>query len=182
MMPIDGDDSTIAIYGLGKMGFLIQQVAKNLGLQVLTVVGSEEKMGLSKKLGADYIINRHKNNRPSKEITKIWNGADVVVDTTGDPDIIDELIASCRSRGKIHIKSTPGTSSCIDLTEMVRREIILYTSRCGPFKKAIKELLANRILVNPLTSNVVPLEKAKIAFKTQTESSNNIRTILTIRS
>ena len=71
MMPIDVNDSTIAIFGLGKLGFLIQQLAKNLGLQVLTVVGSEEKLKLSKKFGADYIINWHKYKRPSSEITKI---------------------------------------------------------------------------------------------------------------
>ena len=65
---------------------------------------------------------------------------------------------------------------------MVRREIILYTSRCGPFKKAINELQSKRILVNPLTSNVVPLEEAEIAFRLQTESSNIIRTILIIDS
>jgi len=180
MMPLDPHDSTIAIFGLGKLGFLLQQVAKNLGMQVLTVVGSEKKSTLSQKLGANFTLNRHNYTNPSQEIIKLWNGADIVIDTTGNPNVLDQIVASCRSRGKIHIKSTSGVSPTINLTDMVRREITLYTSRCGPFKKAIHGLSSKKIKVKSLTSEIVPLEKAKYAFESHGKNTDHIRTVLTL--
>ena len=180
MMPLDTHDSTIAIFGLGKLGFLLQQVAKNLGLRVLTVVGSEKKSTLSQQLGANFTLKRHNYTDPSQEIIKLWGGADIVIDTTGNPNVLDQIVASCRSRGKIHIKSTPGVSPTINLTDMVRREITLYTSRCGPFKKAIHGLSSKKINVKPLTSEIVPLEMAKYAFESHSKNKDHIRIVLTL--
>jgi threonine dehydrogenase-like Zn-dependent dehydrogenase len=181
MMPLTPHDSTIAIFGLGKLGFLLLQVAKDLGLQVLVVVGSDKKASLSQQLGADYVINRHAVTNPSYEIINLWGGADIVVDTTGDPNALDQVIASCRSRGKLHIKSTPGVSSNINLTEMVRREITLYTSRCGPFSKAIEGLSSKKINVQSLTSEVFPLKDAKYAFNIHRNNKDHIQTVLTLQ-
>jgi threonine dehydrogenase-like Zn-dependent dehydrogenase len=160
MMPLNQDDKNVAIFGLGKLGLLILQVARSHDLNIMAVDGSELKLSLAKKLGAKHVINRFKVSNISEEIKKITNnfGADIVIDCTGVPKALDEIVASCRTRGKIHVKSTHGIETPINLTEIVVREITLYSSRCGPFELAIKGLKSGRIKVKDLITKIIPFE------------------------
>ncbi len=182
LMPLDPDDKTLAIFGMGKLGLLILQVARSKGLEIIAVGGSREKLALAKKLGAFQTINRHSTKNLPQTIKNHTDGlgADIVVDTTGNPQAMEQIIASCRSRGKLHIKSTHGIPTPINLTELVVREITMYTSRCGSFEKAIKGLKNGKILVDSLISKLYPLEKIKEAITLQKKDTNNIKIILTM--
>ncbi len=180
IMPLDNDDQVVAIFGMGKMGLLFLQVAKAKGLEIIAIDGSEKKLTLARQLGASHLINRHKSGRVSQTILDLYGGADIVVDTTGNPTALNEIIPSCRSRGKIHIKSTHGVPTPINLTDMVQREIALWTSRCGPFEKAIEGLKSQQITVTDLITQTVPIEKAIEAFNSFGTIKDHIRTILTI--
>ncbi|MFW9904942.1 MAG: zinc-binding dehydrogenase [Candidatus Thorarchaeota archaeon] len=181
MMPIDSDDRMIAIFGMGKLGLLLLQIAKNKGLETIVVDGSEKKLALARQLGADHLINRHDNVDISRIIKNMCdNGADIVVDTSGSPQALKDIVLSCRSRGKIHIKSTHGVLTPINITKLVQQEITLYTSRCGPFGKAIQGLESEKIKVNPLISQTYPLEKVEEAFKSYRKNRDHIRTIVTM--
>ena len=157
MMPLNQDDKNIAIFGLGKLGMLLLQLAKSQNLNIIAIDGSELKLNLAKKLGAKHLINRFKVNNISKEIKSLTNGlgADIVVDSTGVATVFKEIIASCRTRGKIHVKSTHGIDTPINLTDIVVREITLYSSRCGPFELAIKGLKSGDIIVKDLISDII---------------------------
>ncbi|MFX1555591.1 MAG: zinc-binding dehydrogenase, partial [Promethearchaeota archaeon] len=128
MMPLEQNDKIMAIFGLGKLGLLITQVALLKGLKLIVVDGSDKKLNLAKKFGAHHLINRLACKDIPQEIKNLTNslGADIVVDTTGNPDALKDIIASCRTRGKIHVKSTHGLETPINLTDIVVRELILY--------------------------------------------------------
>jgi alcohol dehydrogenase len=180
MMPLTSHDKTIAVFGMGKLGLLLLQVAKQYELEIIAVDGSEHKLRIAKKLGASFIINHHKEKDiPQKIKTKWENGADIVIDATGNPNALDVILSSCRSRGKIHIKSTHGISAPINLTEIVQREIIIYTSRCGTFSKAIQGLKTQKVKVNDLISKIFPLERAVEAFEPNNFTHKHIRTLIT---
>ncbi len=149
MMPLDPSDKIMAIFGLGKLGLLILQVAKSKGLEIIAVDGSEKKLELARNFNADHCINRHEEKSLPDKIKELTNdlGADVVVDATGNPNVLNDIIASCRTRGKVHVKSTHGLATPINLTDIVVRELTLYSSRCGPFDKAIEGLNSGQILI-----------------------------------
>lgn len=183
MMPLDQNDKIMAIFGLGKLGLLITQVALSKGLKLIVVDGSEKKLILAKKFGAHHLINRLVCKDIPNEIKNLTNGlgADIVVDSTGNPDALKDIIASCRTRGKIHIKSTHGLETPINLTDIVVRELTLYSSRCGPFEKAIEGLKSGKILVEELISKKVKLDGIKQAFKSYKLSRDHIKTIVQIQ-
>jgi threonine dehydrogenase-like Zn-dependent dehydrogenase len=166
MMPLADEDKVIAIYGLGKLGLLLTQVALIKGLNVIAVDGSDKKLSIAEKYGAKQVINRFEVENISDEIKNSTNnlGADIVVDTTGNPEALIDIVASCKSRGKIHIKSTHGLRTPINLTDIVVREITVYSSRCGPFDKAIEGLSSGDIEVKGLISKVYDLENIRDAF------------------
>jgi threonine dehydrogenase-like Zn-dependent dehydrogenase len=182
MMRLDKDDKNIAIFGLGKLGLLLVQVAIEKGLRVIAIDGSERKLSLAKEFGATKLINRLKEKNIVNEIKDYTKsiGADIVIDTSGNPKVISDLIASCKTRGKIHIKSTHGVDVPINLTELVVREITLYTSRCGPFQKAIDGLKSGNIKVKKMISNIFLLNEINIAFTSYNKDHDNIKTIITI--
>jgi alcohol dehydrogenase len=182
MMPLDKDDKILALFGQGKLGLLILQVAIQKRLDVIAIDGSIEKLSLAKKFGASHVINRLKTADIVKLIQDITNGlgADIVIDTTGNPDALINIIASCRTRGKLHMKSTHGLDTPINLTDIVVRELTLYSSRCGPFEKAINGLKSGNIQVKDLISKEFSLKDIKEAFASYEISRDHIKTIIKV--
>ncbi|MFW9972892.1 MAG: zinc-binding dehydrogenase [Candidatus Odinarchaeota archaeon] len=182
MMPLDQNDKIMAIFGLGKLGLLITQVALSKGLKLIVVDGSDKKLSLARKFGAHHLINRLNCKDIPKEIKDLTNGlgADIVVDTSGNPEALKDIISSCRTRGKIHIKSTHGIETTINLTDIVVRELTLYSSRCGPFEKAIDGLNLGKISVKELISKKFDLNNIKKAFNSYELSRDHIKTIVYI--
>ncbi len=182
MMPIDKDDKNIALFGLGKLGLLITQVVLSKGLILIAIDGSDKKLNLAKQFGAHHLINRVTCKDVPNEIINLTNnlGADIVIDTTGNPNALREIVASCRTRGKIHVKSTHGLETPINLTDIVVRELTLYSSRCGPFEKAIDGLKSGNIQVRQLISKKVKLDEITEAFNSYKMSNDHIKTIVQI--
>jgi threonine dehydrogenase-like Zn-dependent dehydrogenase len=182
MMPLGSEDNIMAIFGLGKLGLLLVQVAYQKGLKIIVVDGSDKKLALAKKYGAKYLINRLKIENSAQRIKDLTNnlGADIVIDTSGNPEALKEVINSCRTRGKLHIKSTHGLATPINLTDIVVREITLYSSRCGPFEKAIKGLKNGEIKVKELISQEYKLDRIQEGFASYEKSRDHIKTIITI--
>ncbi|MHA2294480.1 MAG: zinc-dependent alcohol dehydrogenase [Candidatus Hodarchaeales archaeon] len=178
-MPLSSDDKSIVIFGTGKMGLLILQIAKAKGLEVIAVAGTEKKLELANKLGASEIINRYEIQDIAREIMDITDGigADIVVDVTGNPKALQQVVSSCRALGKLHIKSTYGVTP-INLRDIVMREITVYTSRCGPFQKAIDGLESRTISTNDFITRVYNLTDVKEAFDTYGKDEGHIRTII----
>lgn len=182
MMPLGSDDKVLTIFGLGKLGLLITQVAKSKGLKLIVVDGSDKKLALAKKFGASHTVNRFETKNIPKKIQDLTDGlgSDIVIDSTGNPDALKDVVSSCRTRGKLHIKSTHGLPTPINLTDIVVRELTLYSSRCGPFEKAIEGLKSGNIKVSELITNEYPLDKIKEAFDSYDKSRNHIKTIIII--
>ena len=182
MMPLEDEDRIIAIFGLGKLGLLLTQVALINGLEVIGIDHSDRKLNLAKNFGAKHLIKNVEDENVVVRIKSITGnlGADIVVDTTGNPNALKEIVSSCRSRGKVHIKSTHGLETPINLTDIVVREITLYSSRCGPFDKAIKALSTGVVQVNQLISKEYPLDNIKEAFNSYEKYQDHIKIIILI--
>lgn len=180
MMPIEKDDKTIAIFGLGKLGLLLVQVALNKGLEVIIIDGSDKKLEIAMKWGAHHSINRLKCKNIYEEIKEITKniGADIVVDASGNPNSLNNIVKSCRTRGKIHVKSTHGLDVPINLTDIVVREITIYNSRCGPFELAIQGLESGNIQVKELISNTYRLSEIEEAFNSYEKNRDHIKAII----
>jgi len=69
--------------GAGGLGSMAIQIAKRLGATVIATAGSGEKLEFMRKLGADYVFNRHKDDLAA-EVKKIApHGVDLVLDYVG---------------------------------------------------------------------------------------------------
>ena len=181
-MPLDQSDKTMAIFGLGKLGLLITQVALLKGFRLIVVDSSHKKLTLAKTLGAQKLINRFDDPNTTNRIKTLTNGlgADVVIDVTGNPLAIKDVLDSCRTLGKVHLKSTHGLDTPINLTDVIIRELTLYTSRCGPFDEAIEGLKTGKINVDKLISKKISLKDIGKAVDVYNINQDHIKTIIHI--
>ncbi|MFX0098564.1 MAG: zinc-binding dehydrogenase [Candidatus Hodarchaeota archaeon] len=179
-MPLVQSDDYVVILGAGKLSLLILQVIKALyDWPLILVLGHHDyKLQLAGKLGAFKTLNTRKMTE--KDIIKAVNefsderGANIVIEATGNPHAIREAILMTRPRGKIGLKSTHGESVPFDMTTAVVKEIDFYTSRCGPFEKAIDLIRKNKIKLKELISSVFPLSRGIEAFKMMDERRDSI--------
>lgn len=87
--------------GTGGVGSAVVQMAKAIGAKVVATVGSPEKAGLCRQLGADGVVNYHTDNivEATKSLTS-GKGVNVWYETQPPTDL-DRTIDLMASRGRI---------------------------------------------------------------------------------
>ncbi len=93
-------------------------------------------------------------------------GADLIVDTTGNPDGITQALKLVRPRGTVCCKTTCGLPTTgLDMTKLVVDEVRLQGSRCGPFEPAIEILKTHHEKLKHLITSMRPLEETQAALE-----------------
>lgn len=114
--------------GAGGVGQLLIQIAKARGANVLTTVGSDQKVDLVKALGADHVIlYRHEDVRAKvMELTE-GRGVDVVYDSVGK-DTIQTSMKCLKVRGTCALfGASSGVVEAVTPMEMAEAGSIFFT-------------------------------------------------------
>ena len=91
---------TVVVYGCGMIGLGVIAACANRGCEVIAVDVDEQRLALTRKFGADVLINGRVQNVET-EVKKIsLAGADVVIECTGIPECVDQAMPLCRPYGK----------------------------------------------------------------------------------
>jgi NADPH2:quinone reductase len=171
--------------GTSGIGVTAIQLAKALGSPVYTTAGTDEKCRWCESLGAIRAIN-YKTADFGEELKDV--GIDVILDMTGG-DFTAKNIRLLRADGRmVFINSMRGRNATIDISEIMRKRIILTGSMLKPRDTAFKSALATEVerFVWPLVANgalkpiiyaTFPLKQAAEAQQLM-ESSGHIGKIL----
>jgi threonine dehydrogenase-like Zn-dependent dehydrogenase len=92
-------------------------------------------------------------------------GFELVVEASGDADVVSRLIERVRPRGTLVLKTTSERASTLALARLVVDEIRLVGSRCGRFEPALRELASGTLPVERLIVARFPLAEAVRAFE-----------------
>ncbi|KRK90841.1 zinc-binding dehydrogenase [Companilactobacillus futsaii] len=114
-MNLTGKKNILIHAGAGGVGSIGVQLAKYLGLTVITTV-STKKVDFVKKIGADFVIDYKKQNT-SEEISKITNGVgvDLIINLVGGIEVQKDLSRLAYNGAVVDILNTPDLSN-YDLT------------------------------------------------------------------
>ena len=166
---------TVLIHAAGSgIGSAAIQIAKTIGAQVLTTVGSDEKEARAKSLGADYIINYKKMDfsKRARELTQ-GAGADVVLEHIG-AETFTKSLASLAKKGRlVTCGTTSGGAVQIDLRFLFVRQYSIigcYMGGQSELNEAVKLLEEGR--VKPVLDTAFPLAEAKEAHKRMLDRKN----------
>lgn len=147
----------VAVLGDGKLGLLIGQVLRAQGAEVHQYGRHREKLKIARAAGVHTTMVRD-GKLPSAKY-------DWVVDATGSPQGLQKAIGMTQPRGTVILKSTTHGLARIDTAPVIVNEITLVGSRCGRFEPALRLLRTGQVQVDPLVSEVLPLEDAQLAFR-----------------
>lgn len=92
---------TVAVQGLGGLGHLAIQYSRKMGYRTVALSTSDAKKDFATQLGATDYINT-KAEDAAQALQKL-GGADLVVVTAPNPDIMGPLVNGLAARGKVLI-------------------------------------------------------------------------------
>src|SRR5215471_14756848 len=112
--------------GSGGVGSMVVQMAKAVGAQVITTVGSAEKAELCKSWGADCVLNYKTDDVPAgvRAFTKD-RGVNVWYETQREPDF-QRTLPLMAMRGRIVIMAGRGSQPIFPIGQFYPRDMSLY--------------------------------------------------------
>ena len=125
-------DETVLVHAAGSgVGSAAIQIAKLLGARVIATAGSEEKLALARRLGADATINYSKEDFATAVRQQIRGGVDVIFDHLGQ-EFWPGNIKAIRNGGRIAVcGATSGGDGVTDLKHVFFRQIQILGSTMG---------------------------------------------------
>ena len=115
---------TVVISGIGGLGHVAVQYAKAMGLEVIAVDISDEKLSLARKMGADAVVNA-KTTDAVAEVTKLCGGAQGILVTAVSPKAFSQALGMLGKRGTMSLVGLPPGSFELDIfnTVLMRKTI-----------------------------------------------------------
>jgi NADPH:quinone reductase-like Zn-dependent oxidoreductase len=162
-----GGKKTILVYGASSgVGMATIQLAKALGATVITTVSGNSKYDFAKKLGADYIIDRTRQDIAEKVKKIVPGGVDVVIDHVGAATW-PTSIAVLRQGGRMAVCGmTSGNEATVPVRAFYTKQIVIIGYLLGT-KAQLHELI-NFVIgkkIQPVIDSVFRLQDAKEAQK-----------------
>jgi L-iditol 2-dehydrogenase len=168
---------TAIVLGAGSIGLMIVQWLRILGAKLIIVTDiSEDNLQIASKLGAHVTLNPSKVD-VEKEVQKLLgDGADLTLEATGVPQVLEQTLSITRPRGKVVLAGNQPLDKSLPLAfieNMMRREISLigcFMSYSAPFPghewtETIDALLNGSLDIDAIISHRYPLSKAPEIFE-----------------
>ncbi len=197
---------TVVVYGLGTLGLLVVQIARAAGLYVVGLDLAEDRLRLAHNLGAHWVLNPSQTD-PVRTVLDVTDGfgADAVILAlaTESSEPLNIAFDLCRQRASIVGLGAFGMH--IERERMFAPEVSLHPALAyGPGRydpvyeegnidypighvrwtenrnmAAFVRLLAeNRVDVDVLAAERVPIDRAPAAYDRLLESSDRLPTLL----
>lgn len=161
-----GED-VLVVGAAGGVNTAAIQVARLAGARRIFVVGSSnEKLELARQLGADVLINRHKENW-AKAVYQATErrGVDVVVDNVGAATYYHSLRSLKKGGRLLTVGNTSGATFEFDNRLIFGKHLTIIGSTMGPhrdFVRAMEMVIDGRL--RPVIDSVLPLSEGVAAL------------------
>ena len=174
---------TVAIYGAsGGLGMMCVQFANAIGATVIGIGRKRWKLEKAKELGAAEIISSEEVDRVSREVKRVTGGgADVSIDATGVPSMIEEAFRSTRPGGKLVGIGFSFHKIQLDINRLVWNELTVAGSKnynVSDMPKILRLVQRGVIDLKGLVSHRFKLEEINEAYQ-MLDSGEMLRGIVT---
>ncbi|MBI2165617.1 MAG: zinc-binding dehydrogenase [Chloroflexi bacterium] len=168
---------TVVVQGAGGLGLYATAVAREMGAGKIVVSDLlQHRLETAEAFGADHVLNASYTDPQERESrVKEWtggHGADLVIELTGDPKVVQEGINMLRPGGRYVLigNINLGLTTTLDPATLVRYSrnligIIVYEGWAIP--RALEFLLKmrKRYPLDKVVSHTFPLESINQAFE-----------------
>lgn len=161
---------SVVVLGLGVTGQLHVQLAKARGASpVIGITRSEKKRDLAQELGADLTIPGGDGAIEKVKEATDGRGADVIIETTGVVPSLAAAITMARFGGRLLLFGIiTAKEGALPFYDLYFKELALINARVAKsedYPSSIALVERGLIQLDPLVSNVMPLEELKPAIE-----------------
>lgn len=172
--------------GSSGIGTTAIQIARNIGATVYATAGSDEKIQICQKIGAQTALNYHTDDWQS--LLKEQGGMDLILDMVGG-DYLPKNIKTLADDGRlVQIAFLKGASVELNFAQVMMRRLTITGSTLRPQSNQAKSIIAQEVEANvwpmitkgqfhPIIDSEFPLEEANLAHQ-HMESSSHIGKIV----
>ena len=167
-VPISGDDTAVVV-GAGTIGLFILQAAKLRGAKkVIACDINDFRLDIARKLGGDELVNPAKADL-KETVNRLTDnkGADVSFEAVGYAETFGNAVSVTKIGGYVVAIGNLQKTAEFNLQELVARELTFTGSYAssGEFRDCIGLVASGKINVEPLISDVLPMEEGPSAFE-----------------
>lgn len=187
----EGD--VVAIVGIGFLGALLVQLAKEKGARVIAISRREFSLGFARQFGADETIPMDDHWRIIERVKEMTDGrlCDVVIECVGKQWPLDLSAELCRERGRLVIagyhQDGPRQVNMqewnwrgLDVINAHERELAVYTRG---IERAANFVSHDQLKPSPLYTDTFPLEGlAEALEKTRARPDGFMKALLRYQS
>ncbi len=173
--------ASVAVFGPGLLGLLMQQVARAAGATQVIVVGRGARLDTALELGCSAVVDYERAD-PVSEIRAMTEGrgVDYVFDCSGNAEVVEQLLRSVRRGGTVAMLGlTGGAVARFPLDPLALDELNLLGVRSSPnaYPATIRLMADGAIDTDPLTRDQFDLDHVGEAFAAL-ESRSAIRPLV----
>jgi len=168
----------VAVHGIGGLGHLGIQFARQMGFQTVAIGRGKDKESLAKKLGAHYYIDSAAGNAPA-ELKKL-GGARAILATAPIATAISVLLDGLSPNGKLVVPAAPNEPLTVSAAALITGRRSVAGTYSGTAKDA-EDTLAFSVLagVRPMIEKY-PLSRVADAYEQMNSGKARFRAVLTM--
>jgi L-iditol 2-dehydrogenase len=160
--------SSVAVFGPGLLGLLMQQVARASGATQVITVGRGPRLDTARELGCSAVVDYEKAD-PVTEIRALTGGrgVDYVFDCSGNAEVVAQLLHCVRRGGTVALLGlTGGGVGRFPLDPIALDELNMLGVRSSPnaYPATIRLMASGAIVTDPLTRDQFDLDHVGDAF------------------
>lgn len=129
----------VAVFGIGGLGHLAVQIARELGAEVVAVDVSDEKLSTAQSLGAVAALNAQSGDAGQR--LRKQGGVHVAMVTSASKAAYDAAFQSLRPAGTLLAVGLPAENICFSPLMMAAREVRIRASAVGT-RRDLADVLA----------------------------------------
>lgn len=179
--PISADD-TVVIIGAGTIGlFILQACRLKDAVKVIVVDIDEFRLDVAKRLGGDTLINPLNSDLKETVFKETkGKGADITFEAVGYAKTFDDAVSVTKTGGHLVAVGNLEKKAGFNLQELVARELTFTGSYAssGEFRECIELVASGKINVEPIISDVLPLQEGPRAFDRLLKAEENLLKII----
>ncbi len=158
----------VVVIGLGMIGQMSAQAARRMGARVIATDLIPLRLRAGAKYSADLVVDARTESLEDVVRAEAPNGADVVIDTTGNSQMFGRCVGLIRREGRITLQGYYPERIAIDFhAAHIQRPTVAFP--CGWDDEFNDELAADiargRVAIEPLVTHRIPYTDAATAYE-----------------
>jgi bacteriochlorophyllide a dehydrogenase len=157
----------VAVIGLGMIGQMSAQAARRAGATVIATDLIPARVEAAAKYSADRAVDANFDSLEDVVREESSDGADVVIDTTGDHRMFDRCLGLIRREGRIAMQGYYPDPIVIDFhpTHMQRPNVIFPCGWDDEFNdELVADLASGRLAIDPLITHRISFRDASEVY------------------